>query len=89
MTALRSVWFVFVLVGLAFGPSAALAQVEVRVDPRVELLSVLARLAGLPEFNAANSASPYAQRAEQHFAVQREHAAVARLRELRAQHGVS
>lgn len=89
MTALRSVWFVFVLSWLAFAPPAARAQVEVRVDPRVELLSVLARFAGLPEFNAANSASPYARRAEQHFAAQREHAAVARLRELRAQHGVA
>ena len=89
MHALRSVWFVFLLAWLALAPSTARAQVEVRVDPRVELVCVLARFAGLPEFNAANSDSPYARRVEQHFAGQREHAAVARLRELRAQNGVS
>lgn len=89
MAALRSVSFLFLLAWFAFAPAAARAQVEVRVDPRVELLCVLARLAGLPEYSAANSNSPYARRAELHFAGQREHAAVARLRELRAQHGVS
>lgn len=63
--------------------------VLVRVDPRVELLTVVARLAQFPEFAMSNSRSPYAERVEARFGAQREHAAIATLRTLRAEHGVS
>lgn len=63
--------------------------VDVRVDPRVELLTIVARLAEFPEFTMSNSHSPYSERVEARFGAQREHAAIATLRALRADHGVS
>ncbi len=65
------------------------AHIDVRVDPRVELLTTVARLAGFAEFNMANSNSPYSVRVEQRFGPHAEHAVVATLRELRAERGVS
>src|SRR5262245_59601325 len=62
---------------------------EVHVDPRVELLTGLARLAGFREFTMESSDSPYARRFDAHFAPSREHAAVTELRRLRAKSGVS
>lgn len=80
-----------VLVSLAVaGPAqAAQHEIEVRVDPRVEFLTAVARLAGFREFDMANSRSPYSERVEKRFARVREHKAVATLQQLRADHGVS
>ena len=64
-------------------------RIDVRVDRRVELLTLIARLAGFQEFNQPNSRSPYASAAEAWFREQRDHPCVKRLRELRKSRGVS
>jgi hypothetical protein len=64
-------------------------RVEVRVDPRIELVTAVARLAGFREFKQKSSSSPYAEAVDAHFAPYAEHAAVQRLRRLRAERGVS
>ncbi|MCY3002138.1 MAG: DUF4932 domain-containing protein [Planctomycetota bacterium] len=69
--------------------AAAVRAVEAQVDPRVELLTVVARLGGFREFTMGNSRSPYSERVERHFGAQREHAVVKRLVALRAERGVS
>ncbi len=65
------------------------ASIEVKVDPRVTLLSIIFRLAGNPEYNQPNSASPYSKKVEEVFGKFRAHAVVKRARSLRAQRGVS
>jgi len=70
-------------------PASAAARVAVRVDPRVELMTLIARLAGFQEFNMANSASPYATRVQEHFGPLAEHPVLDRLKALRATRGVS
>jgi hypothetical protein len=64
-------------------------SIDVRVDRRVELLTLVARLAGFEEFNQPTSNSPYSRAAEAWFREQRDHPAVKRLRELRRTSGVS
>lgn len=59
------------------------------VDGRVELLSMVARLAGFPEYNEPAAASLYTAEADRYFAAHREHPAVKALKELRSVHGVS
>jgi len=60
-----------------------------RVDPRVELLSLIFRLAGNPEYNLPNSKSPYSTDVETYFEKFREHPVVHKARELRTRSGVS
>lgn len=67
---------------------ATRAPLVVEVDPEVELVSLVARFAGFREYAMTNSRSPYSEAIEAHFAPLREHAAVVRLRELRASNGV-
>ena len=81
-----------VLAGAARGadaPKANGAKIEVKVDLRVELISIVFRLAGNPEYNMANSKSPYATDVEEHFGKFRDHAAVQMARDLRSQRGIS
>lgn len=59
-----------------------------RVDPRVELMSLIFRLAGNPEYNQARVES-YVADVEEHFGKFREHAAVKLARSLREKQGVS
>jgi hypothetical protein len=70
-------------------PAPAPAPIEIRVDPRVELLSIVFRLAGNPEYSMASSVSPYAKTVEAKFGAHRAHPAVLMARELRASRGVS
>jgi len=70
-------------------PASPAGMLQAGVDPRVELLSIVFRLAGNPEYNAPNSKSPYATEVEEHFGPFRDHAVVKMARELRAEHGVS
>jgi hypothetical protein len=76
-------------VGVVSAVCLAEARLKAHVDPRVELLSIVFRLAGNPEYNMATSASPYAERVAAHFGRFGEHAAVVQARELRAQRGIS
>ncbi|MCC6406474.1 MAG: DUF4932 domain-containing protein [Planctomycetes bacterium] len=62
---------------------------DVRVDPRIELIAAVARLAGFSEYRMANSASPYSARVDAHFARWADHPVVASLQRLRAERGVS
>lgn len=69
--------------------SAPSRELDVRVDPRVELLSIVFRLAGNPEYNMDNSKSPYSDAVEAHFGHLREHRAVKLARSLRRDRGIS
>ena len=68
------------------GSSAPLLQIK--VDPRVELLSLIFRLAGNPEYNQARVDS-YAQDAEKQFGDFRGHPVVALATQLCGKQGVS
>src|SRR5688500_18981571 len=63
--------------------------IEVRVDPRVELMSIVFRLAGNPEYNMGNSTSPYSRAVDEHFGPFREHAVVKQAQRLRQGRGIS
>ena len=63
-------------------------RVEVQVDRRIELMTLLARLAGFQEFSQRNSASPYSQEVDERFADLAAHPAVETLRRLRQERGV-
>ena len=69
-------------------PSPSKPPLQIRVDPRVELLSVLFRLAGNPEYNQGKVPT-YTADVEKQFGPFREHAAVRLARKLRQSHGVS
>jgi hypothetical protein len=60
----------------------------VRADRRVELVSVICRLAGFPEYNTTKG-TPYLDSADRYFAPYAKHAAVVRARELRATKSLS
>jgi len=74
---------------LALVPDARTGSITVRCDPRVELFSVVFRLAGNDEFRMASSSSPYASAVDAWFAPYAEHEAVALARRLRDERGVS
>lgn len=74
---------------LAGSALTATAPVSVAVDERVELMSIIARLAGNEVYNASNSASPYAERVEHHFGPFRGHAAVTAYRVILDEYGAS
>jgi hypothetical protein len=67
---------------------AADGRVKVTVDRRVELLSLLWRLAGAPEYGKSVP-SPYRDVLDAHFARFADHPAVAATRALRARPGIS
>lgn len=65
-----------------------LDQLQMGVDPRVELLSVVFRLAGNPEYNRSRI-NGYTRDVDEYFLAHRGHPVIARARELRRLHGVS
>lgn len=68
--------------------TVAAPAIEVRIDDRVTLLSIVARLAGADEYRDPRIKSPYADAVDAHFAAFRGHEAVVRFRAMRAKHGV-
>ena len=68
--------------------SAKAGGPEVRVDPRVELMSIIFRLAENPEYNRG-AVQSYADDVEARFGPFRDHAAVDMARKLRETRGVS
>ena len=76
----------FALLWLAF-PALSRA-LEVRVDPRVELAAVMARLAGFEEYQGSGIAR-YDQAVEAHFGRFREHPSIATMKALREEVGLS
>ena len=65
-----------------------IARTSVRADKRIELVSIICRLAGFDEYNRAKG-TPYLDSVDRWFAPYVKHAAVTRMRELRATKGVS
>ena len=78
-----------ILFFLVVTASAQERKLDVRVDPRVELMSTIFRLAGNSEYNKPSSKSPYADAVDAHFGAFGEHGAVTMARELRQTRGVS
>jgi hypothetical protein len=86
------------MLGLAFTAQVVMAAAPApvtrpvlhgRVDPRVELLSIIFRLAGNDEYNQPSSKSPYSADVEKHFGKFRGHPVVLKARELASNDGVS
>lgn len=75
--------------GLAAGARAGQSpEVTVRVDPRVELVSIIFRLAGNPEYNQGRVQS-YIDDVEAHFGKYRDHEVVRLARDLRNNRSIS
>jgi hypothetical protein len=68
--------------------SRAVPAIDITVDPRIELFSIIFRLAGHPEYNRAKVPG-YAKDVDEHFAALKDHAVVQTARRLRGQYGVS
>lgn len=66
----------------------AVPQVEIRVDPRIELTSIVFRLAGHPEYNQGRL-DRYVEDVDAHFGPFRDHAVVPMARRLRRTRGIS
>lgn len=70
-------------------PTAAVpSTIEVRVDPRVELAAVMARLAGFEEYQG-RGIEAYDRAVDAHFAAYRDHPSIAVLRTLREQRRIA
>lgn len=67
--------------------NAARGDLRVGVDRRVELLSVLCRMAGVPPYERRTT--PYSRAADAHFAPHARHPAVEATRALARDHGIS
>ncbi len=85
----------FAILALALSISPAVAAeraapraIEVSVDPRVELMSTIFRLAGNPEYRMCRLPE-YEQDFDDHFAAFEDHPVVAMARDLVREHGVS
>ncbi len=88
-TALRAAFAAMsLLVAMAVAP-AQTPMIRVEVHEPLELLCVVARFAGNPEYQRHRSDPAYGRDAESHFEGQKEHAVVQRLRELRQSNGIS
>ena len=74
--------------GLAKPAQEPVPAMRVAVDPRVELTSLIFRLAGNPEYTQGRVES-YSKDADRHFAAHTNHAVVRLARQLRSQRGVS
>jgi hypothetical protein len=74
--------------GLALPSAPPGVPLTVAVDPRVELISIIYRFAGNPEYSRC-LVPGYAQDIDAHFASVREHPVVLLARKLRASRGVS
>src|SRR5262245_49251829 len=59
------------------------AEVPVRVDERVELLSIIFRLVGPGEYHQTSDAVPYAKAVDEHFGPFKEHETIKLARKLR------
>ena len=70
------------------GELGSTSPFPVRVDPRVELVMTIFRLAGAGEFNMENSASPYSKAIDAYFAPHMDHPAVKAVEKLRAEHSI-
>lgn len=74
--------------GLAAAQSTAASRIRVVIDPRIELLTIVFRLAGNVEYSHAEVAS-YAKDVDAHFGRFKDHPAIVRARELNKTRGIS
>ncbi len=81
-----SLWFA--AAAFAQRDAAAKGPIDVRVDPRIELLSIVFRLAGNPEYSQGKVKS-YTDAVEAHFRPFADHAVVKHAQRLRASRGIS
>ncbi|MGE3181331.1 MAG: DUF4932 domain-containing protein, partial [Phycisphaerae bacterium] len=85
----RRAFFCIRLLSIVCSGHCPAKELEARVDPRVELMSIVFRLAGNPEYNPANSKSGYSEEVESYFGTFRDHPVIQKARELRSTRGVS
>ncbi len=64
-------------------------SVPVRVDERVELMSMVFRLVGAREYHMAPDTAPYVQEVDAHFAPFKDHPTIQLAAKLRAERGIS
>jgi hypothetical protein len=69
--------------------AAAPVTVQVKVDRRVELVSILFRLAGVREYGMASPTLPYGLAVDYHFGPFRDHPAVAATRRVHEEAGIA
>lgn len=69
--------------------SARVGEIEIRVDPRVELLSTVCMLADFDEYRMANRYKPYCDEIIKHFDSFKTHKVIDILNELRVSDGIS
>ena len=69
--------------------SARVGKIEIRVDPRVELLSTVCMLAEFDEYRMADRYKPYCDAISQQFDSFKTHKVIGILKELRASNGIS
>lgn len=85
------VWMILPVATAAGAPPPATepTRIDVHIDHRVELMSLIFRLAGHPEYNHRLTKGPYIDRIEKHFGQYRNHPVVQTARRLRSKRGVS
>ncbi len=88
LCALLSWWSWIPLLAAEEGAPPEAVPVHVSVDPRVELMSVIFRLAGNPEYGKGCIRS-YNREVDEHFGAHKEHPVIALARDLRRTRGVS
>ncbi len=76
------------LAASSFAAAPQSTTVNVEVDPRVELMTVIFRLTGAEEFNSARTRSPYTDDVDKWFKSFRGHDAVQMAKKLRAELGI-
>jgi hypothetical protein len=88
----RRYGLVWLTCGLLAGSPSLCAGVEeaipVRVDERVELLSVVFRMIGAVEYSQTSKSVPYAREVDEHFGRFKEHEAIQLARKLRNESGI-
>src|SRR5512143_2916270 len=68
-------------------PTVPHSGMEIRVDPRVELMSIVCHLAQTPEYRSFDT--PYRRAVDAHFAPFLDHPVIAAMRELRTRFSIS
>ena len=70
-------------------PASRPAALQATVDPRIELMAIIFRLAGNPEYNWPRSQSAYATEVDEYFGKFKDHPAVQMARKLRETRDIS
>jgi hypothetical protein len=88
LSILRAAFLAILLWPIPQAAASESAPFPVRVDPRVEIVMTIFRLAGADEFNMENSASPYSKAIDSYFAAHKDHPAVKAVEKLRSEHSI-